>query len=198
MSERTVQRTDSGVIEESLIDPAVFAVLFDRYYERIWRYACRRAGPAIADELASETFVRAFAARARYDRGWVDASAWLYGIVTNLLRGHRRAEARRMRAYARAAEPAETAGGLDGVEQRVDAAARAADVASALASLKPADRDAVLLLALADLDYEAIAIATGVPVGTVRSRLSRARRQLQDKLGLAQASASRTTERSHP
>lgn len=198
MNERTVQRTDSGVIEESLIDPAVFAVLFDRHYERIWRYACRRAGPAIADELASETFVRAFAARARYDRDRLDASPWLYGIVTNLLRGHRRAEARRMRAYARAAEPAETPGGLDGVEQRVDAAARAAGVAAALASLKPADRDAVLLLALADLDYEAIAIATGVPVGTVRSRLNRARRQLQNKLGVAQASAGRATERSHP
>ena len=103
-----------------------------------------------------------------------------------------------MRAYARAVEPAESHGGLDGVEQRVDAAAGAPRVAAALASLKPADRDAVLLLALADLDYEAIAIATGVPVGTVRSRLSRARRQLQNKLGLAQASASRTTERSHP
>ena len=198
MNERNVRGSDSGVIEESLIDPAVFAVLFDRHYERIWRYACRRAGPAIADELASETFVRAFAARAQYDRGRLDASPWLYRIATNLLRGHRRAEARRMRAYARAVEPAESHGGLDGVEQRVDAAAGAPHVAAALASLKPPDRDAVLLLALADLDYEAIAIATGVPVGTVRSRLSRARRQLQDKLGLAQASASRTTERSHP
>jgi RNA polymerase sigma factor (sigma-70 family) len=198
MDERTVQRSDSGVIEESLIDPAVFAVLFDRHYERIWRYACRRAGPAVADELASETFVRAFAARARYDRGRLDASPWLYGIATNLLRGHRRAEARRMRAYARAVERAESHGGLDGVEQRVDAAACAPRVAAALGSLKPADRDAVLLLALADLDYEAIAIATGVPVGTVRSRLSRARRQLQHELGLAQASASGTTERSQP
>jgi len=198
MNERNVRGSDSGVIEESLIDPAVFAVLFDRHYERIWRYACRRAGPAIADELASETFARAFAARAQYDRGRLDASPWLYGIATNLLRGHRRGEARRMRAYARAIEPTESHGGLDGVEQRVDAAVGAPRVAAALASLKPADRDAVLLLALADLDYEAIAIATGVPVGTVRSRLSRARRQLQDKLGLAQASASRTMERSHP
>jgi RNA polymerase sigma factor (sigma-70 family) len=198
MDERNVQRSDSGVIEESLIDPAVFAVLFDRHYDRIWRYACRRAGPAVADELASETFVRAFAARAQYDRGRLDASPWLYGIATNLLRGHRRAEARRMRAYARAVEPAEVHGGLDGVERRVDAAAWAPRVAAALASLKPADRDAVLLLALADLDYEAIATATGVPVGTVRSRLSRARRQLQHELGLAQASASGATERSHP
>jgi RNA polymerase sigma factor (sigma-70 family) len=198
MNEQNAQERDNRLVEESLANPAVFAVLFDRHYERIWRYACRRAGPAIADELASETFLRAFAARARYDRRQLDASPWLYGIATNLLRGHRRAEARRMRAYARAAGPVETHGGLDGVEQRVDAAAWAPRVVAALASLKGADRDAVLLLALADLDYEAIAIATGVPVGTVRSRLNRARRQLQQKLGLAQVSAGKTTERSHP
>jgi RNA polymerase sigma-70 factor (ECF subfamily) len=196
MSEPEVQGSDSWVIGESLADPAVFAVLFDRHYEPIWRYACRRVGPAIADEVASETFLRAFAARERYDRGRLDAGPWLYGIATNLLRGHRRGEARRMRAYARAAESAETHGGLDGIEQRVDAGARAPAVAAALASLKPADRDAVLLLALADLGYEGIAIATGVPVGTVRSRLSRARRQLQRELGLAPASADGTAERS--
>jgi RNA polymerase sigma-70 factor (ECF subfamily) len=198
MNKQSAQESDNRVIEESLVNPVVFAVLFDRPYERIWRYACRRAGPTIADELTSETFLRAFAARARYDRRQVDASSWLYGIATNLLRGHRRAEARRMRAYARAAGPVETHGGLDGVEQRVDAAASAPSVVAALASLKRADRDAVLLLALADLDYEAIAIATSVPVGTVRSRLNRARRQLQHKLGLADTSAGRTTERSHP
>jgi RNA polymerase sigma factor (sigma-70 family) len=198
MNEQNAQESDNRVIEESLVNPAVFAVLFDRHYERIWRYACRRAGSAIADELASETFLRAFAARARYDRRQLDASPWLYGIATNLLRGHRRAEARQMRAYARAAGRVETHGGLEGVEQRVDAAAWAPRVVAALASLKGADRDAVLLLALADLDYEAIAIATGVPVGTVRSRLNRARRQLQHKLGLAQVPATRTTERSNP
>jgi RNA polymerase sigma factor (sigma-70 family) len=198
MNEQNAQESDNRVIEESLVNPAVFAVLFDRHYERIWRYACRRAGPAVADELASETFLRAFAARARYDRQQLDAGPWLYGIATNLLRGHRRAEARQMRAYARAAGPAETHGGLDGVEHRVDAAAWAPSVVAALASLKRADRDAVLLLALADLDYEAIAIATGVPMGTVRSRLNRARRQLQHKLGLAEVSAGRTTEGSHP
>jgi RNA polymerase sigma-70 factor (ECF subfamily) len=189
MNDRDVQGPDSGVIERSLADPAAFAVLFDRHYGQIWRYACRRAGPAVADEVASETFLRAFAARAKYDRGQLDASPWLYGIATNLLGGHRRAEARRWRAYARAAEPTGTHGGLDGVEQRVDAAARAPAAAAALARLKPVDRDALLLLALAGLDYESIAIATGVPVGTVRSRLNRARRQLQGAPGVAPAPA---------
>jgi RNA polymerase sigma factor (sigma-70 family) len=189
MSQRSVQGTDSGVIEQSLADPAAFAALFDRHYDRIWRYVCRRAGPGIADELASETFLRAFTARAKYDLGQLDASPWLYGIATNLLRGHRRAEARRWRAYARAAEPTGTHGGLEGVEQRVDASVRAPAAAAALARLKRVDRDALLLLALADLDYEAIAIATGVPVGTVRSRLNRARRQLRGAPGVAPAAA---------
>ena len=84
------------------------------------------------------------------------------------------------------------------MQERVDAAAWAPSVVTALAGLKRADRDAVLLLALADLDYEAIAIATDVPVGTVRSRLNRARRQLQHKLQLTEAPARTTTERSHP
>jgi RNA polymerase sigma-70 factor (ECF subfamily) len=48
--------------------------------------------------------------------------------------------------------------------------------------LEPAQRDALLLLALTDLDYEGIAIATGVPVGTVRSRLHRARRRMRIEL----------------
>jgi RNA polymerase sigma-70 factor (ECF subfamily) len=195
MSERSVQGTDSGAVEESLADPAAFAVLFDRHYERIWRYACRRAGPAVADELASETFVRAFASRAKYDRAQPDAGPWLYGIATNLLRGHRRSEARRWRAYARAAEPTGTHGGLDDVAQRIDAAASAPAAVAALARLKRVDRDALLLLALADLDYQAIATATGVPVGTVRSRLNRARRQLQAKLGRADESRAEGSDR---
>jgi RNA polymerase sigma-70 factor (ECF subfamily) len=195
VSKPNIQVSDSQVIEESLLDPAAFAKVFDRHYDRVWRYVCRRAGPSVADELASETFLRAFAARARYDRRQLDASPWLHGIATNLLKGNRRAEARRWRAYARAAERADVDGGLDGAEQRVDAAVLAPVVVTALASLKRADRDAVLLLALADLDYRAIAIATGVPVGTVRSRLSRARRQLQGVLGGSTASA-RAMERS--
>jgi RNA polymerase sigma-70 factor (ECF subfamily) len=189
MNDRDVQRCDSALIEQSLTEPGVFAVLFDRHYDRIWRYACRRAGRAVADEVASETFVRAFAGRTGYDRRRLDATPWLFGIATNLLRGHHRAEARRWRAYARAAEPAGMTGELDHAEQRVDAAALAPAVAAAIARLKPADRDALLLLALAELDYEAIAAATGVPVGTVRSRLNRARRQLQSALGVERVDA---------
>ena len=156
---------------------------FDTHYDHVWRYVCRRAGRSVADELSSEVFVRALAGRLRLVAEPVSTRAWLYGIATNLLREHSREEVRRLRAYARAVEPAGTAGGLDGVEGRVDAAARAPAVAKAIAGLRPGDRDVLLLFALTELDYGGISVAMGVPVGTVRSRLHRARRRLLLELG---------------
>lgn len=189
---------DAAAIEASIVTPQRFGVVFDRHYAPISAYLRRRVGQTLGDELASETFVRAFAARAGYDLSHSDAGPWLYGIATNLLRNYARAEARRRRAYARALEPEASAGGLEGADARVDASARGPAVAAALASLQPADRDALLLLALTDLDYEGIAVATGVPVGTVRSRLHRARRQLRIALGLQVTSLTgiATTQRS--
>jgi RNA polymerase sigma-70 factor (ECF subfamily) len=166
-----------------LHEPARFAGVFDRHYEEIARYPTRRAGRALAEELASETFVRAFAARAGYDHAYPDARPWLYGIANNLLRKHARSEERRRRAYARALErDGFSDDALDSVADRIDASAGARVMAAALAQLSPADRDTLLLFALTDLEYEGIALATGVPVGTVRSRLHRVRRHLQTAL----------------
>ena len=174
--------TDGETIVASIREPACFTVVFDRHYDAIWSYLARRVGRALAEELASETFVRAFAQRSSYDSAYQDAKPWLYAIATNLLRKHARAEERRRRAYARSVERDEISGGLERVAERLDAAARAGNVAVALSRLAPADRDTMLLFALTDLDYEGIAIATGAPVGTVRSRLHRARRHLQAAL----------------
>ena len=96
--------SDGEAIAASLREPARFAAVFDRHYEEISAYLARRAGRGLAEELASETFVRAFAARAGYDPAYPDARPWLYGIATNLLRNHARTEERRRRAYARALE----------------------------------------------------------------------------------------------
>lgn len=188
--------SDAAVIADSLERPDGFAAIFDRHYEAIRSYLSRRVGRALADELASETFVRAFAARARYDVAHGDARAWLYGIATNLVRKHERREERRRRAYARAVEPERTGGGLDAVVARVDAAATGPAVAAALGRLRQVDREALLLLALTDLDYDGIAIATGVPIGTVRSRLHRARRHLKDDLQLNRTVEEQRTDRS--
>jgi RNA polymerase sigma-70 factor (ECF subfamily) len=174
--------TDGETIVASVDEPARFAVVFDRHYDAIWSYLARRVGQRLAEELASETFVRAFAQRGSYDSAYQDARPWLYRIATNLLRKHARSEKRRRHAYARAVERDESSGGLEEVAERLDAETRARTVAVALSRLTPADRDTLLLFALTDLDYEGIAIATRAPVGTVRSRLHRARRHLQAAL----------------
>jgi len=173
---------DNAAVHASLTRPQAFAVLFDRHYDAIWRYLCRRVGPTGADDLAGESFLRAFVKRSGYEPSPLGPRPWLYGIATNLLREQARREDRQMRAYARAAQPLVGMSAHEEVEGRLDAESLGPAVLAALARLEAQDRDSLLLLALTELDYEGIAIATGVPVGTVRSRLNRARRLVRVEL----------------
>ncbi len=166
----------------SVDDPAAFARVFDRHYDLIAGYLRRRLDASLACELAAEVFLQAFAARARYDAARADARPWLFGIVSNLLARHRRAEARRLRAFARAAERPSSEETLDGVDARVDARALSGALAAGLAALAAGERDVLLLYAWAELSYEQIAEALGIPTGTVRSRLHRARGTLRERL----------------
>jgi RNA polymerase sigma-70 factor (ECF subfamily) len=134
----------------------------------------------------AQTFLVAFESRESFDHQWEDARPWLFGIATNLLRRHHRTEARRLKAFARAAGRDSYGDGTDRVAERLDAAAGTAMLAAAIRKLSPADRECLLLYAWADLTYEGIALATAVPVGTVRSRLNRARRTLRDAAALNQ------------
>lgn len=96
---------DNAALRASLSRPEAFAVVFDRHYDAIWRYLCRRVGPTGADDLAGESFLRAFRKRADYEPCRLGPRPWLYGIATNLLREQARREERQMRAYARVAQP---------------------------------------------------------------------------------------------
>jgi RNA polymerase sigma-70 factor, ECF subfamily len=175
--------TDAMVIGQSLAEPERFAVIFERYFSQIHRYLARRAGPKIADDLAAEVFVVAFAQRHRYDLGRDCARPWLYGIATNLAGTHRRQEQRRYRALARAGARLVSPGREDLVTGRVSTSAAGLALAAALAALDSRDRDVLLLIALADLSYAEVAESLGIPYGTVCSRLNRARRQLRESLG---------------
>ncbi|MGW8887372.1 RNA polymerase sigma factor [Streptomyces sp. NPDC055749] len=181
--------SDASVIERSWNDPDVFAILFDRYADDIHRYTARRLGTEAADDLMADTFVIAFQRRRRYDLSRPHALPWLYGIVTNLIGQHRRAEARRLRALSRVAvtAPAEGRGEGDAMADRVVARVGAEDtrrsLAAALAGLSARNRDVLLLIAWGDLDYAEAAEALNIPMGTVRSRLHRARKALRAALG---------------
>ncbi|MGH9070895.1 MAG: RNA polymerase sigma factor [Acidimicrobiales bacterium] len=179
--------TDDGSdIAASREDPERFAAVFDRHFDGIHRYLARRVGSDLADDLASETFVCAFRARTSYDTTIRNASPWLYQIATNLVRSHWRSEQRRIAELARhRAEGPPVGNPLGDPETATDSAAAAGAMpalAAALTSLRPEHRDPLLLLVWAELTYEQIAAALDLPVGTVRSRLSRARAILRERL----------------
>jgi RNA polymerase sigma factor (sigma-70 family) len=165
------QPSDAAVIECSLEQPHAFASIFDRHFDAVHGYARRRLGRTLADEIASETFMRAFDRRGSFDRSRTDARPWLFGIAANLMRRHWRTERRRLNALERLEPPGSSI-----------AAPERADLVDALDSLPAREREALLLFALADLSYDEIAEALDVPVGTVRSRLARARNRLRARL----------------
>ncbi|WP_271222116.1 RNA polymerase sigma factor [Streptosporangium carneum] len=179
----TTGTRDSDLLEESLTRPEAFSALFDRYSGMLYRYVSRRLGPEVAEDLVGETFLVAFGRRAHYDLAYADARPWLFGIATKLVSRHHRTEAARYRALRRA--PVE--GVVESPAERVvaEVAARTSRpvLAGALAGLAAKDRDVLLLIAWCDLSYEEVARSLGIPVGTVRSRLNRARRKVRAALG---------------
>ncbi|MGY0004138.1 RNA polymerase sigma factor [Micromonospora sp. I033] len=177
--------TDAEIISRMHGDPALFDTIFDRYYPAIHGYATRRLGRDLADDVAAETFLVAFAHWRRYDTTQHSARPWLFGIASNLIAGHQRTEARRYRALARAERTDRNShdGPADQVAVRLDAQAVRGRLAAALEEIAPADREVVLLVAWADLSCEEVARALEIPAGTVRSRLHRARRRLRAALG---------------
>jgi RNA polymerase sigma-70 factor (ECF subfamily) len=184
MSLRTERRmagdTDADLVFLSRTVPERFGEIYDRYVVEVHRYLARRVGPALADDLVAETFLTAFARRQRYDHTAECALPWLYGIATNLLRRHWRTERALYRAWERAGvDPTVSDNHADDVAARVSATAIAKDLAGALGRLSARERDVLLLVVWGALSYEETAAALGIPVGTVRSRLNRARQRLR-------------------
>jgi RNA polymerase sigma factor (sigma-70 family) len=175
--------TDAAVMQRSRHEPEQFTVVFRRHAPYIRRYVLRRLGQDAADDIVAETFALAFRQRDSYDLSRADARPWLYGIATNLIGRHRLAETRQYRALARTGVDPVTESFTDRVDDRVSANAASRRLAAALARLSKELRDTLLLVAWGDLSYEETATALGVPVGTVRSRVSRARSKLRRTLG---------------
>jgi RNA polymerase sigma factor (sigma-70 family) len=172
--------TDHEIVELSRADPEAFGQIFDRHFDPIHRHLARRVGESLADDLAAQVFTVAFERRARFNAEAADIRPWLYGIATNLLRNHRRAERRLLAKVAKAAHElgapdADALAGADAVEHP--------RLARALKTLSLDQRDALLLHVWEQMSYTEIAAALGVPPGTVASRISRACQRLRAVLG---------------
>ncbi|MFE7131029.1 RNA polymerase sigma factor [Streptomyces sp. NPDC057638] len=174
---------DARVIAESLERPELFGELFNRHAPDIHRYAARRLGDTTADDITAEVFLVAFRTRARYDLDRPSARPWLYGIAANLIGRQRRDEVRALKALARTGHDPVAESWTERSDSRVAAQAAHGPLAGALARLSARDRHVLLLVAWADLSYAEVAEALSIPVGTVRSRLNRARRKVRESLG---------------
>jgi RNA polymerase sigma factor (sigma-70 family) len=166
------ERSDASLISESLHQSEAFEAIFDRHFDAVHAYLARRAGVVRADDLSSTTFVVAFERRETFYSPAGTARPWLFGIATNVLRNELRTEQRAVGALTRLAAD-ETRGVVEATLPE------AGVVCEMLAALDRDQRDALLLFAWEGLSYEEIALALGAPVGTIRSRLARARARLR-------------------
>jgi RNA polymerase sigma factor (sigma-70 family) len=178
--------SDAAAIAASVADPARFATVYERHLAAVAAYLTRRVGRELAEDLSAEVFVRAFRARASFRPDHDTARPWLFGIAGNLVADHRRAERRRLRGLQRVASA-----GADGVAPEL--AGVSSELARCLLALPAADRDTLLLVVWGELSYEEAATALGVPIGTIRSRIARARRRLSVDLETGGREASPTS-----
>ena len=165
---------DAAIIARSSDEPELFATVFDRHFAQIHAFLARRIGEE-ADDLAADVFSIAFQRRDRFQALHRSALPWLYGIASNLVSRYRRSEIRTLRALARlqSAEPGHE--GSERLAERAQASSLRPPLFEELAKLHPRDRDVLLLVAWEELTYEEVAVALEIPVGTVRSRINRAR-----------------------
>ncbi|MDP9336336.1 MAG: RNA polymerase sigma factor, partial [Actinomycetota bacterium] len=155
-------------------------MIFDRHFDAIYGYLSRRLWSDIADDLAAEVFVVAFAGRSTFDcDAFESARPWLFGIASRVAARSARQAGRQAKAYGRAIEREDTSLATDAAEDRVEAQQMRSRLDKALGALRPELRDVFLLVGVHGLTYAEASHALGVPVGTVQSRLSRARRRIR-------------------
>lgn len=168
--------TDSALIERSVRGrPDAFVEVVRRHEVAVHKFLARRAGSDVADDLLGEVWVRAFGSRHTFRTEYTNCLPWLYGIARNVLRAHWRSG-----AHDSENEPVEeTVDPWDEVVERLDYAAWARRLTAALRELPSACREVLLLVAWEDLSPAEAAAVLGIPQGTARSRLHRARSELR-------------------
>jgi RNA polymerase sigma factor (sigma-70 family) len=161
-------------------DPDAFGLIFDEYARAVYNLGLRlTANWSAAEDVVSLTFLEAWRLKARIDPGGESLQPWLLGIAVNVCRNQARASRRHQAAMSRIPPPPAVPDFAEELAGRLDDTAHLRQVANALSGLRRSEREVIALCVWSGLDYATAARALGVPVGTVRSRLSRARRRLR-------------------
>lgn len=161
-------------------DADAFGLLFERHTRAIYNYCFRRVGDwATAEDLVSIVFLEAWRRRDK-ELPPDKVLPWLYGIATNVVRSRRRSERRFAAALNRVPEPRPELGFAEEAVARLDDERQMKYVLALISQLPRHEQDVFVLCAWSDLSYEDAALALCIPIGTVRSRLSRARQHLRE------------------
>jgi RNA polymerase sigma factor (sigma-70 family) len=161
-----------------VISDSEFTAIYRLRQPQVYGYIARRLGPDLAEELTAQAFAEAWAGRHRIDPDRGSPTAWLFGIATNLIRRHHRSEARQLRAYASTGVDPVASFDEAAIVNRLTAAEDWPAVAGVLAAMSPDDRELLTLATWAGLSYQELSDTLGLPLGTVKSRLNRARERL--------------------
>jgi RNA polymerase sigma-70 factor (ECF subfamily) len=184
---------DTAAVRRCLAgDRDAFGELVARWQDRIYAVIHRMTGDAdLARDLAQETFLRAWSSLSSFEGG-AAFGTWLHAIALNQVRSEMRKRSAQKRGAPVSFEALAVSAGDSGEEGRFEPAGpeaspaagmeerdRARVLREAIARLDPEFREVLVLREFRDLPYEEIAEITGAPVGTVRSRLFRARSELR-------------------
>lgn len=162
-------------------EPDALAELFDRHGDRIYNHCFRATGDwTEAEDATSTVFLEVWRHRRRVVLHDDSVLPWLYGVATNVCRNATRSRRRWLRAVSALPRPDTEPDHAERVTDRLGSSARMQAVLAAIDALPPHEREVLGLVAWSGLSYEQAAAALDVPVGTVRSRLSRARARLTD------------------
>jgi RNA polymerase sigma factor (sigma-70 family) len=161
-------------------DADAFGLVFERHATTIYNYCFRRVGNwATAEDLLSLVFLEAWRRRDK-ELPLGKVLPWLYGIATNVIRNRLRMERRFAAALRRLPEPPLDPSFAGDADERLDDERQMKRVLALVSQLRRHEQDVFVLCAWFDLSYEDAALSLGIPVGTVRSRLSRARKRLRE------------------
>ena len=178
-------------------DDAAFVALYRRHRDAVYRFALLYCGsPAAAGDVTQETFLHLITQPNQFDPTRGTVGAWLCGVARNMARKHLhvREEPTEPEKLADDAAPHPAHVDHDTPLERVLRAESAEQVRRAVARLAPHYRDVLVLCEISELSYAEAAQVCGIDIGTVRSRLSRARAELARRLAKYARPAERATE----
>jgi RNA polymerase sigma factor (sigma-70 family) len=182
MGDRSAGEADSVLWTRTVEgDPDAFAELYRRHGKRIYNYLFRRVGDwSEAEDLTASVFLEAYRRRHEVAIPEEKVGAWFFGIATNLAHNRRRSLRSARRLLERLAGAVSARPGESDASARAEAREQMGAVLAAMSALPREQQDVVALCLWSGLSYEDAAVALSIPIGTVRSRLSRARAALAE------------------